>query len=73
MARVVITSVNTVSSQSAQHMLDKIKRMLNILSGETVTVGTKSVSASQHPDAKLFCTHILAQHIVVSQIVKASV
>ena len=64
----IITTVNTVSSQSAQHMQDKIKRMLNILTGKKVNVGTKEVAANQHPDAKLFSTNVLAQHIVVSHV-----
>ena len=66
LGRVVITAVNTVSSQSAQHMKDKIKRMLDILGCKNVKVGIKSVSAADHPDAKLYCTYMLARHIVVS-------
>ena len=64
--KAISTPVNAISSQSGQHLLDKIRRLQEVLSGRPVPVMGRQVSASSHPQGKAYCFNLLAQKIVVS-------
>ena len=47
--KAVTTPVNAISDQSPSHLLDKIQRLVNLLSGKPVQVTGKQVSANSQP------------------------
>ena len=47
--KAVTTPVNAISDQSPSHLLDKIQRLTKLLSGNSVQVTGKEVSANSHP------------------------
>ena len=55
-----------ISDQSGDHLIDKIKRLKQILSGGSVNVVGGTVSTREHPEAKLYCLNFLAKKLVVS-------
>lgn len=57
--------VNAISAVSTQHLMDKYKRLHNLLSGKPVIVGETQVSASKHPQGVMFCTDLLAKKFVL--------
>lgn len=46
--KAVTTPVNAISDQSPSHLLDKIQRLTNLLSGKPVQASGKQVSANSH-------------------------
>jgi len=50
---------------AGSHLLDKLHRLLRLLSGNSVDVGNRQVSVQCHPAALLFCKDLLAKGIVV--------
>ena len=63
--KAISVPVNAISGQSGEHLTDKIRRLQAILSGQRVQVMGKYVSASDHPQGRLYCFNLLAQKIVV--------
>ena len=57
--------VNAISSQSAAHLRDKVGRLVNLLSGKTVTIADMPINATQHPQGRAFCLEYLAKKLVV--------
>ena len=66
--KAISTPINAISGQSGQHLIDKIQRLNSVLAGKRVKVTGRQVSASDHPQGRAFCFHLLAQKIVVSAI-----
>ena len=66
--KAISTPINAISGQSGEHLMDKIRRLHRVLSGERVQVTGKTVSASDHPQGKAYCCNLLAQKIVVSRV-----
>lgn len=64
--KVITSTVNTISRQSGEHLLEIISKFKRVLSGQQVDVMGKSLSTGQHPHAKLYCCNLLAKKIVVS-------
>lgn len=62
--KAINTPINAVSSQSGAHFMDKLRRLQNLLNGQTVEVGTKKVSAVSHPAGMAFCKELLAKKLV---------
>ena len=62
--KAVTGTINSVSSNSGEGLIEKIVHLKRLLSGQSVHVGTKSVSIGYHPDAKLYCCNLLAAKIV---------
>ncbi|XP_062518503.1 mRNA export factor GLE1-like [Corticium candelabrum] len=56
--------VNAISSQSAAHLRDKVGRLVNLLSGKTVTIADMPINATQHPQGRAFCLEYLAKKLV---------
>ncbi len=55
--------VNSVSANSGEGLIDKISKLKNLMGGKTMG---KSVSISQHPEAKLYCYNLFSRKLVVS-------
>jgi hypothetical protein len=66
--KAVAHPVNAISSQSADHLRDKVFRLLNLLAGKTVTISDESINATAHPQGKVFCLEYLAKKLVVSTV-----
>ena len=64
--KAISTPINAISGQSGEHLLDKIRRLRAVLSGQRVQVTGRQVSASDHPQGGAYCFNLLAQKIVVS-------
>ena len=64
--KAISTPINAISGQSGEHLLDKIRRLRAVLSGQRVLVTGRQVSASDHPQGQNYCMNLLAQKIVVS-------
>ncbi|EDV21724.1 uncharacterized protein TRIADDRAFT_59739 [Trichoplax adhaerens] len=60
----ITTPINTIASQSAEHLLDKIRRLHNLLSGKQVTCKGKVVTSTAHPEGPLFCRDIMASKFI---------
>ncbi|XP_076364569.1 gle1 RNA export mediator [Tachypleus tridentatus] len=56
--------VNTISDVSGAHLLDKLQRLGNLLSNQTVSVGDHHVSCREHPNGLAFCYDLLAKKLV---------
>jgi nucleoporin GLE1 len=63
--KAVAHPVNAISSQSADHLRDKVFRLLNLLAGKTVTISDESINATAHPQDKVFCLEYLAKKLVL--------
>lgn len=57
--------VNALSAVSTQHLMDKYKRLHNLLSGKPVIIGETQIIASKHPQGIKFCTDLLAKKFVL--------
>ena len=64
--KAVSTPVNAISSQSGEHLRDKIMRLKRLLSGQQVEVTGRTLTTNSHPAAKLYCSNLLAKKIIVS-------
>ena len=64
--KAVSTPVNAISSQSGEHLRDKIMRLKRLLSGQQVEVTGRTLTTNSHPAAKLYCSNLRAKKIVVS-------
>lgn len=62
--RAVTTPINAISDQSPSHLLDKIQRLVKLLSGQSVQMSGKQISIAKHPAAKPFCKDLLAKKLV---------
>ena len=51
--KAVTTPINAISDQSPRHLLDKIQRLAQLLSGQAVQMGGKQISIIKHPAAKV--------------------
>ena len=51
--KAVTTPINAISDQSPRHLLDKIERLAQLLSGQAVQMGGKQISIIKHPAAKV--------------------
>lgn len=60
------TPVCAISSQSGVHLAEQIKRLKELLVGHSVSVVGGTVSANDHPEAKLYCMNFLAKKLVVN-------
>ena len=59
--------VNAIAPTSGSHLRDKLQRLLKLMEGQTVDIGSRStISAGCHPSGLLFCKELLAKKIVVS-------
>ncbi|XP_014246534.1 nucleoporin GLE1 [Cimex lectularius] len=56
--------VNAISPLDANHLNDKLKRLVTLLQGQTVTVSEKRISAGTHPLGVLYSMYFLANKIV---------
>jgi len=59
--RAVNTPMNAISAYSSAHLKDKLDKLTSLLSGNTVTVGDKQLSASSHPSGLPFCLNLAAK------------
>lgn len=56
--------INAISPISGEHLREKLKRLLDLMSGQSVEVGNKRVSVRDHPQALNFCKHLAAKMVV---------
>ncbi len=63
--KVITSTVNAISPQSGEHLLEVTAKLRRVLSGQQVEVTGRSLSINQHPHAKLYCSNLLAKKIVV--------
>ena len=61
----VNTPVNSISAVNPRHLQDKYVRLHNLLSGKTVEVGNKRITARDHPHGIEFCMDLLAQKFIL--------
>ncbi|XP_019614919.1 PREDICTED: nucleoporin GLE1-like [Branchiostoma belcheri] len=59
--KAVNTPLNAISSHSASHVTDKLKRLCKLLQGQQVEVSDKRISTASHPLALPFCKELLAR------------
>lgn len=59
-------TVNSVSANSGEGLIDKITRLSTLIGGQSVDVMGKQVDVSHHPEARLYCCNLLAKKVVVS-------
>jgi nucleoporin GLE1 len=64
--KAVNTTINSISASSGESLIDKISKLRALIGGQSLDVMGKSVSVSQHPEARLYCCNLLAQKLVVS-------
>lgn len=62
----VKTLTNTLSSNSAEHIREKIEKFSALFSRQTVNYRDKPLSANEHPDALNFCFHQAANSLLVT-------
>lgn len=62
--KAVNTAINAISPVSGDHLRDKLKRLLQLLSGQTVEGAGRQFTLNQHPQAPMFCRHLIAKMIV---------
>ncbi|OWF38806.1 nucleoporin GLE1-like [Mizuhopecten yessoensis] len=62
--KAVNTPINAISQVSGEHMREKLKRLLDLMSGKSVEVGSKRVSVGVHPQALTFCKYLAAKMFV---------
>ena len=61
--RAVNTPLNSLSGVSSAHLQDKVDKLVQLLSGATVTVGERAVSVTQHKHARSFCLGLAAKKL----------
>ena len=64
--KAVNITVNSISANSGEGLLEKIYRFQCLLGGKSVDVMGKAVNTTQHPQAKLYCCNLLAKKLVVN-------
>ena len=64
--KTVNTLINTISSGSGHQLREKLCQIQGLLSGSTVTVGSKTVCAKSCPGGLEFCRDLFAKKLVVS-------
>lgn len=62
----VKTTTNTLSSNSAEHIRDKIERYVRLFGRQTVDYRDKPLSVNDHPDALNFCFYHAANSFLVT-------
>ncbi|KAH9515159.1 Nuclear pore complex nucleoporin component [Bulinus truncatus] len=62
--RAVNTPINAISGISGEHLLDKLKKLHLLLSGQKVEVSGKYVCVRDAPEAQLFCENLIAKMLV---------
>ena len=67
----VKTTTNTLSSNSAEHIRDKIERYARLFSRQTVDYRDKPLSVNDHPDALNFCHYHAANSFLVTGLKQA--
>lgn len=64
--KAVNVPVNSLSDVNAQHILDKYRKLHNLLSGQPVQIANKQhLNAGAHPQGVAFCTDLLAKKFVL--------
>lgn len=61
--KAVNTPLNSLSGVSSAHMQDKVDKLVQLLSGATVTVADKTISTSSHPHGQKFCLALAAKKL----------
>ncbi len=59
-------TVNGLSTNNGEVLIEKISRTKDLLKGKTLTVMGKQVSTTKHSGAALYCSNLLAMKLVVS-------
>jgi len=62
--KAVNTPVNAICPQSSAHLRDKLEKLQELLRGESVTIGTETVSTSMHPLYPEYVRVLLAKKFV---------
>ncbi|KAG1650873.1 Nucleoporin GLE1 [Nymphon striatum] len=62
--KAVNTTVNTIGNTSGSHLKEKLNHLHSLMSGQSVEVGGKMVSPSQHELGLKFCKELLAKKLV---------
>lgn len=60
-------TVNSISANSGEGLIEKIGRLRTLIGGQSVDVMGKPVNTAEHPEAKLYCCNLLAKKLVVCQ------
>ena len=55
-----------ISDQSGEHLMDKISRLKQLLTGGSVPIASGHVSSRDHPEAKAYCLNFMAKKLVVN-------
>lgn len=64
--KAVNVPVNSLSDVNAQHILDKYRKLHNLLSGQPVQIANKQhLNAATHPQGVAFCMDLLAKKFVL--------
>lgn len=63
--KAVNTTINSISANSGESLIEKINQLQSLIGGQTVHVMGKTVSISGHPEARLYCSNLLAKKLVV--------
>ena len=58
-------TVNSISANSGEGLIEKIGRLRALLGGQSVDVMGKPVNVLQYPEARLYCYNLLAKKLVV--------
>jgi len=61
--KAVNTPLNSLSGVSPSHLQDKVDKLVQLLSGQQVTVLDKTISTTQHPHARSFCLALAAKKL----------
>jgi len=61
--KAVNTPLNSLSGVSPSHLQDKVDKLVQLLSGQQVTVVDKTISTTQHPHARSFCLALAAKKL----------
>lgn len=61
--KAVNTPLNSLSGVSPSHLQDKVDKLVQLLSGQQVTVVDKTISITQHPHARNFCLGLAAKKL----------
>ncbi|KAK3084867.1 hypothetical protein FSP39_020473 [Pinctada imbricata] len=62
--KVINTNINAISAVSGQHLREKLQKILELLGGTSVEVSSRRISVQDHPQAIMFCKHLLGRMIV---------
>ena len=70
--KAVTSTVNAISPQSGEHLIEIISKLRRVLSGQYIEVTGRTLSVNLHPHARTYCCNLLAKKIVVCYRVEAS-